>query len=91
MPKTINIDRFKEIFNENTLLIDVREKAEFDKNHIEGALNVPLNEVIDYEGDRDREIYIICKKGIRSQEAAQILENKGYKTCNIIGGMDQYE
>lgn len=78
----------------NVILIDVREPAEFAFGHIPGALSIPLgmlednNEItLDYSSD----IFVICRSGNRSDAAAQKLSIKGFKkVTNIIPGMSEW-
>jgi len=72
------------------LLIDVREAAEYAFGHIEGAISIPMGELDDRmnELDGEKEIYIICRTGKRSDLAAQQLANAGYsKVYNVLPGM----
>lgn len=60
----------------NVQLIDVREPDEFAEVHARGAKNVPLSQLPDLTGEinDDQEIYVICRSGGRSAQAAQYLE-----------------
>ncbi|WP_409022060.1 rhodanese-like domain-containing protein [Dellaglioa sp. P0083] len=66
-------------------IIDVREDDEFAEGHIPGAINIPLDEVDDYE--LTGKAYIICRSGRRSAQAADILFEKGYDVVDVYGGM----
>ncbi|HBS27204.1 MAG TPA: rhodanese-like domain-containing protein [Gammaproteobacteria bacterium] len=73
------------------LLLDVREPAEFDAMHIDGAINVPrgvLESASEYDYDetepalvaaRDEEVIVICRSGHRSVLAAFTLQYLGFK------------
>ena len=79
--------------NQGSLLIDVREAAEFAFGHIEGAISIPMGELDDRmnELDGEKEIYIICRTGKRSDLAAQKLAKAGYsKIHNVLPGMSQW-
>ncbi|CAO5674279.1 MAG: Thiosulfate sulfurtransferase GlpE [Holosporales bacterium] len=72
------------------LLIDVREKFEFDDGHIKGAHHIPLNALLTTPlPAREKNIVFYCKSGYRSQNAchmiAQILTNKDI--YNLEGGI----
>ncbi len=72
------------------LLLDVREPAEFDAMHINGAINVPrgvLESACEYDYDeteptlvaaRDKEVIVICRSGHRSVLAAFTLRYLGF-------------
>ena len=74
------------------LLIDVREPAEWDTCHLDHARHVPLrslpNAVADLEDWRDKPVYCLCHHGMRSQQAAQFLEQQGFSdVTNVAGGI----
>ena len=72
-------------------LIDVRTMDEFKQESIEGALHVPLHELLSYFDINPPKgpLYFICQTGIRSQKAIQILREKYPNTplYSVIGGM----
>lgn len=73
------------------LLIDVREKIEFHTYNI-GGINVPLarlNEYIeDAEHNKNDEIVVVCKAGLRSRTAQVLLQQQGYtNVLNLTGGL----
>lgn len=72
------------------VLLDVREKWEFDTCKIEGSLNIAMNTIparID-ELDEDAEIVCICHHGARSMQVAAFLERNGFsKMVNLTGGI----
>lgn len=69
-------------------ILDVREPKEYEKGHIEGAVNIPLNELRDRlnELPRDKEIWTCCFVGQRSYFANRMLTQNGFKVRNISGG-----
>lgn len=69
-------------------LIDVREQHEFAQVHAVGAKNIPMGEIIERfnELDLDRDIYLICKSGVRSQHVLEYLEMRGVDAINVEGG-----
>ena len=77
-------------------LIDVRSEGEFEDEHIEGAINIPLQEIGDrvdevgtlVEGDKMRPIVVHCRSGKRSGWAAMFLRVAGYTDVRSVpGGM----
>ena len=64
------------------IVLDVREKAEYDKGHLKNARHVPLSDLkagkIPADLPKDKPIYTHCMKGGRATEAAKILNEKGY-------------
>jgi molybdopterin/thiamine biosynthesis adenylyltransferase/rhodanese-related sulfurtransferase len=74
-------------------LIDVRERNELAVSYIEGAHNIPMGEFPEHLADlnRDQEIVIFCRTGIRSWKALEILLNAGFtKVKNLRGGINAW-
>jgi rhodanese-related sulfurtransferase/TusA-related sulfurtransferase len=79
--------------NENILVLDVREEAEYVFNHIPNAISIPLGELEDRfdELNKDDEIYIVCRTANRSDLAAQKMAANGFnKVVNVVPGMSQW-
>lgn len=66
----------------NALLIDVRTPAEFDQGHLEGAANIPYDQlkarVAEFGEDRDRQIVLYCRTGRRSGIGEKTLGELGF-------------
>ncbi|MEN3111316.1 rhodanese-like domain-containing protein [Uliginosibacterium paludis] len=74
-----------------TVLIDVRTPAEYSEGHLEGALNIPYDEIdkrIAEAARRDDEVIVYCRSGRRSHEAGQTLIRLGYRNVLDYGAMD---
>ena len=78
-------------------IVDVRNKAEFDAEHIKGAINIDINQ-IDFQKKiikklkKDRIVYLYCTKGIRSLQAAQILSNLDFiRIYNLDRGLEAWK
>ena len=70
-------------------LVDVRYESEWQVGHIDGAVNIPeddLPERVD-ELDRARTVVTVCRAGTRSDDAAQWLRGQGFDAENLDGGM----
>ncbi len=81
-------------FDSKLIIIDVRRKIEFAEGHVENALNIPLDEMIDPASianfEEHENLYIHCSNGFRSVIAASILKLHGYNNIrNIIGGWNK--
>lgn len=79
--------------NENMMVLDVRETAEYAFNHIPNAISIPLGELEARmnELNQDQTIYIVCRTGNRSDLAAQKLAGNGFSNVlNVIPGMSQW-
>ncbi|HIH74005.1 MAG TPA: rhodanese-like domain-containing protein [Methanosarcina sp.] len=76
------------------LILDVREESElFGKlGHLENSTNIPLgsleNRLKELEKERDLEIIVVCRSGVRASKAAKFLVRKGFKKVKVLkGGM----
>jgi rhodanese-related sulfurtransferase len=75
------------------LLLDIREKWEFEICHIESSQNIPMGNIPDEikDLDADLETVVICHHGARSLQAAMYLESKGFgNIINLDGGVDAW-
>jgi len=75
------------------LLLDVREKWEFDICHIQTSENMPMGSIPDRleELDAEKETIVICHHGARSLQVAHFLENNGFiNVVNLDGGVDAW-
>ena len=74
------------------LLIDVRTTEEFASGHIQGAVNIPVEELPQRLGEVPQEspIVVYCRTGNRSAMAAQILVNAGYGPVFDLGGIQAW-
>ncbi|WP_099363942.1 sulfurtransferase TusA family protein [Fredinandcohnia onubensis] len=75
------------------LVLDVREAAEFAFNHIPEAISIPLGELEDRfdELNKEKEIYVICRTGSRSDLASQKLTENGFMNVkNVVPGMSNW-
>jgi rhodanese-related sulfurtransferase/TusA-related sulfurtransferase len=79
--------------NENIVVLDVRETAEYAFNHIPNAISIPLGDIENRldELSKEEDIFVVCRTGSRSDLAAQKLAEKGFtKVINIVPGMSQW-
>ncbi|MBK9562075.1 MAG: HesA/MoeB/ThiF family protein [Micavibrio sp.] len=80
--------------NKSALIIDVRERKEWDTGHIKDAQHIPLSALA--QGDvpdlpTDCAIILHCQKGKRGQQAVQILRAHGYlNVSNMAGGYEAW-
>ena len=74
-------------------LLDVQTRAEYNRGHIEGFVNIPVDELRDRldELERGKSVYVICQSGLRSYIASRILEGNGFEAYNFSGGFRFYD
>ncbi len=71
------------------VVVDVREPWEYKQGHVPGAILMPLGQLASLVGtlDTEKPVAVICASGSRSQSAAALLGQKGFKTIyNVVGG-----
>ena len=78
--------------DENALLLDVRRPDEFAEGHLKGAQLLNWLEADRFkEGaqglDKTKTLYVYCRSGRRSNEAANFLAEQGYKVVDMKGGI----
>jgi NADPH-dependent 2,4-dienoyl-CoA reductase/sulfur reductase-like enzyme/rhodanese-related sulfurtransferase len=80
--------QWEDVQNSDRFILDVRDPREFNAGHIEGAINIPLNELRNRmdELPRDREIWAYCFVGQRSYYAARAMAQHGFSIKNLSGG-----
>ncbi|KOF08895.1 hypothetical protein AC739_17940 [Planococcus glaciei] len=93
-PHTVtNAELQEQLGRSDVLLLDVREPAEYAFGHIEGAVSIPLGELETrvQELDAEKEVFVICRTGNRSDLAAKQLAEKGFgRVKNAVEGMSQW-
>jgi rhodanese-related sulfurtransferase len=78
---------------ERPVLLDVRERWEFDLARIEGSELVPMSELERRFSELDpaAETVVICHHGLRSAYVTQALDRAGFaRVVNLEGGLDAY-
>lgn len=90
---SITMDMAKEIFKNDGsyIILDVRHTNEFAEGHIPGAFNIANEDIGNEElkelPDKDQMIYVYCRSGRRSKEAALKLVELGYTNVIECGGI----
>ncbi|MGD6816009.1 sulfurtransferase TusA family protein [Metabacillus sp. 113a] len=94
-PHVLTNEELEKILKEdsNTVVLDVREEAEYAFSHIPGAVSIPLGELKNRLGELDKSagIHVVCRTGSRSDLAAQQLQSEGFeKVTNVVPGMSSW-
>ena len=81
-------DEIEKLDKTKSLLLDVRTKAEFVLGTIDGAINIPLDELRERTGELpdDKSIYVFCQVGLRGYIAA-VVESADVKTAEGSGDL----
>ncbi len=90
---SITMEEAKEIFKAggDYIILDVRRADEFAAGHIPGAINIANEDIASTEPDglpdKDQTIYVYCRSGNRSRQAAAKLAAMGYTNIIEFGGI----
>mgnify|MGYP006281290481 CR=1 FL=1 len=78
---------------ENTEVLDVRYRSEFDARHVDGALNASYTRMPEYEADlpTDKTLLVHCASGARAAAASSFLRRTGRDVVYVNDDFDNYE
>lgn len=90
-PEFISWERVSRyIYKPDTLLVDLRDKEEYERGHITGAWNISyeeLDEHLEQMSNYERVIFY-CSHGNHSLAAAKLLAKTGQQAYSIAGGYE---
>lgn len=74
-------------------LLDTRTSLEYSRGHVEGFVNLPVDELRERikELDKSKPVYVICQSGLRSYIASRILIGNDFDVYNFAGGFRFYD
>lgn len=77
----------------SVILLDTRTTEEYGRGHINGFVNIPLDELRERIGEirRGLPVYVMCQSGLRSYLSCRILAQNGFDCYNFSGGYRLYE
>lgn len=85
-----------EILNDSSIIpviLDVREKWEYDICHIENSVHIPMGQITERKDDLNNNdmTIVVCHHGIRSRMVAKYLDANGFtNVINLSGGVDAW-
>lgn len=84
----ISAEELEKTYKKDVLIFDVRNAAEFNADHIEDAINIPLEYINNHlaEIPKDKPVILHCAGGYRSMIAASILASRGWDNISDIDG-----
>ena len=93
--KRADIDRGVEEYRAQSggVLLDVRTREEYLQGHIPGSQNLDVQEIQkapELLPDKEAALFVYCRSGARSGQAAFILKKMGYTNVTNIGGIMDY-
>ncbi|MCF6139396.1 sulfurtransferase TusA family protein [Pseudalkalibacillus berkeleyi] len=94
-PHVINNEELQsKLENDDIVVLDVREPAEYAFSRIPGAKSIPLGELEERHSElnKDDNIHVVCRTGNRSDRASQLLSDKGFNNVwNVVPGMSDWK
>jgi sulfur-carrier protein adenylyltransferase/sulfurtransferase len=86
-----NFDNEVDFVKQNSIVIDIRNAEERDNNEFEKKiLNIPI-EAWDYTVNFNKDVVLVCSKGIKSKSFADSLNSKGFENVySLKGGIKNY-
>ena len=86
MRNVITVGELERLDSSEYLLIDIRDSSAFEYGHIDGAVNIPQNELAFAELPQDKKLIIYCRGGIISGQTADELCDRGFDAYDLSGG-----
>lgn len=79
-----------------TVIVDVRDAAEFAAGHVRDAKNIPLKElpqrVAELEKFKAKAVVVVCQAGVQSSKATTQLKNAGFnEVYSLSGGLAAWQ
>lgn len=79
----------------DSVLVDVRERDEYARVHIDGSLWLPVGEIVSRHAEipSDKNVLLICRSGVRSGLAAEYLSALGVapaRLFNVEAGVEHW-
>ena len=89
----LDVDKFESSLaaDPGIQLVDVRTPEEYAEGHLALSVNIDWKaagflEMAEKQLRKDRPVFVYCRSGRRSAEAAKALQKRGYKVSNMLGG-----
>ena len=82
---------------DGAVVVDVREPHEYAQGHVPCARLVPLGSLgrradeIRHDTRAAQRVYLICRTGVRSADAARMLTREGVHAVSVSGGTEAWK
>ncbi len=84
---TVQWNELEQVVESGAVLVDVRTEREFEAGNIDGAVNIPVDQLRDHlDSLRGKNLVVHCQVGQRGHTATQILRGHGIEASNLDGG-----
>ena len=93
MKKEITVNVLKDKIKQGeVVLIDVREKHEYEFCKIKESLHIPMNEIPQNitELNPKKKYAIVCHSGVRAEMVTNYLIDNNFDAVNVVGGIDKW-
>lgn len=91
----ISGEQARQLVRRGAVLLDVRTPQEFAAGHLEGARNIPVQELEEklsaLPAEKSAPIVVYCRSGTRSAKAASLLKQAGYSEVRDLGAMSNWK
>lgn len=86
--KRIKAEEFADLYNENSIVIDVRKESEYEAEHVNDSYRRPLADINEWikSVDDSEHFFVHCAGGYRSMIAASILNSRGIRNFTEVEG-----
>ena len=90
--KRISAEEFADLDYDEVTLLDLREEYEFQRDGIEGSINLPMDQIGTRlsEVPKDKPVIVYCKIGLWSEAIAEVLADRGYDATTLEKGFNSY-
>ena len=83
-------------FDSTAVVLDVRQKAEFESGHLQGAILLNFLDKAEFDKglqglDKSKTYYLYCRSGRRSNQAANRMLKEGFKVFDMKGGIIEWQ
>ncbi len=84
--KFISMNELEKYMSKGGLLIDVRLPGDYFKEHLNGAINMPYNNILTMikSYPKDKCLILYCDRGIQSSRVGRMLISLGFTNVNIL-------
>jgi rhodanese-related sulfurtransferase len=86
-------EQAKKMVQGGARLIDVRSVEEFESGHLDGAVNIPVDQLDGRLAElepKDKGVVVYCASGFRSARAAKALSAAGFSEVGDLGAMSNW-
>ena len=94
LPKEISVNEAYQRYQTGTVLVDVREKEEWNEYHIPNTIHIPLGDLERRlkELPIDTPVVVVCRSGNRSQTGRDLLLDAGFtQVTSMAGGIKDWK